>query len=113
MTIRELMRKKLDWQIHGIESIGSCPPIPHYRCVLGIDLEGTTWICQVKYREQERKFLVSFDYETDDQSAFLKDEVVYADDYWEAHKRVYHSKMVNYKDIQNVIADFITEYNIK
>ena len=113
MTTRELMKKRLNWQIHGTEAIGSCPPIPYYRCSLGTDANGTEWICETHYRTQERKFLVRFDYETEEQSAFLKSEVVDAVNYWEAYRRVYHSKLVDYKNIQDVIAEFMTDQNIK
>lgn len=113
MATKELMNKKLDWQTYGYERVGNCPPIPYYETKLGVDLEGKTWFCRTHYREQEHKFLVAFDFRTEDHPLFLRSEVVYADNYWEAHKKVYHSKFVNYKDTQNVIADFITKHNIQ
>lgn len=88
------------------------PPIIEWRRDLGTDKDGRRWVCQCRYREQEKKFLVAFDYETDERSAFLRDEVVYADDYWNAHKRVYHSKLVDYIGIKETVDRFIREQEI-
>lgn len=104
---------KLNWYVHSTMQIGNCPPVPEYRCDLGTGSDGHEWICSSKYREQERKFLVSFDYETEEQSAFLKSEVVDADNYWEAHRKVYHSKLCNYEKIQDVVKSFSDQMGIQ
>lgn len=105
-------RLSLEWEQHGLESLGSNPPISHYRCKLGTDDHGVTWICEARYRYQEKKYLVAFDYETEEQSAFLKREVIDAPIYWKAHQEVYHSKFVAYDEIQKVIRQFIIDHHI-
>lgn len=102
----------LKWEQHGWEAVGSNPPIPHYRCALGIDDHGVTWICEARYRYAEKKYLVAFDYETEEQSAFLKKEVIDAPSYWKAHQEMYHSKFVIYEEVQNVIRQFIIDHHI-
>ena len=100
-------RLNLKWEIVGTEAVGSCCPIPRYRCELGTDEEGDTWFCEARYRYYEKKYLVRFDYETEEQSAFLKSEVLDADNYWRKHDEVYHAKWVGYEDIEKVIREFI------
>lgn len=102
----------LKWEVHGTESLGANPPLPYYRCEIGTDERGITWICEAKYRNKEKKYLVSFDYETEEQSAFLKSEVIEAPSYWTAHREIYHSKLVDYEDVQKVIREFIIEHHI-
>lgn len=107
------MFHKYEWYEHSKMWIGNCPPIPEYRCNLGTDKEGKRWVCACKYREQERKFLVAFDYETDDWSAFLREEVLDAPNYWRAHQEIYHSKLVNYEQIQHVVEAFVEAQGIE
>ena len=109
------MEKRLygKWYEHGKELMGGNPPVTEWRCDLGKGKDGHKWICSCRYRYQERKFLVAFDYETEEQSAFLKNEVVYSENYWKAHERIYHSRFVNYEQINNVVKEFIAEQGIE
>ena len=105
--------KWLKWVEHGRTEMMKWPPIPKYWADLGIGKDGHLWKCSCEYRTQEHKFLVSFDYATEDEEAFLKEEVVYAENYWEAHHRVYHSKYVVYEEIARVIESFEAEHGIE
>lgn len=101
------------WYEHGKMWQGDNPPLTEWRRDLGEGKDGYMWICSCRYRMQERKFLVAFDYETEEQSAFLKDEVVDSENYWKAHHRVYHSKFVNYEQINNTVKEFMAEHGIE
>ena len=105
-------RLNLKWFSVGNECVGANPPITHYRCKLGKDDNNILWLCECKYRYAENKYLIRFDYRTDEQWEFLKDEVIEAEDYWLASKKVYHAKFVKYTDIQNEIRKFIIDHNI-
>lgn len=95
----------LEWKQVGTERIGQNPPMPIFQCEIGRDKNGDMWLCQVQYREQERKFMVLFDKNvfTDDGCPFLRHEVVYADSYWSAMRGYHKMELVDYKDIQNVV----------
>lgn len=109
------MFSKYDWKQYGAEAIGNNPPKPLYQCEIGKDGSGIAWLCRVKYREQERKFMVWFDKDilTDDGCPFLRDEVIYADNYWQAMRDYHKMALCNYEEIQNVIARFIDENSLK
>lgn len=92
----------LEWEIYGSYSRKNSPPLPVWQTVLW-EKDGVKQLCRVQFREQERKFMVYFD--TDDYS-FHREEVIYADDYWKAHKQFYHTVWVDYEDIANAIEQF-------
>lgn len=102
----------LKWEQVGWEAMGANPPIPVHRCELGSDDHGIVWLCEARYRHAEKKYLVAFDYETEEQSAFLKHEVIDAPSYWKAHREIYHSKFVAYEEVQDVIRQFIIDHHI-
>lgn len=93
------------WFVVSEECIGSNPPITTYECVIGKDPKGREWHARAKYREQERTFHVWFDH-MDGEMPFLRNEVVYADNYWGAMKERYHLVKCRYKDIQMVVDEF-------
>lgn len=109
-------RLDLKWEKYGSTSLGSAPPIPHYRCEIGADSYGQTWLCDVHPVGKElEKLLISFDIdaETDDGEPFMRGRVSDAIDYWGAHHAYYHSKYVKYADIESTIRRFIIDYDIE
>lgn len=92
----------LEWEIYGSYSRKNSPPLPVWQTVLW-EKDGVKQLCRVQFREQERKFMVYFD---TDEHSFHREEVIYADDYWKAHKQFYHTEWVNYEDIADVIERF-------
>ena len=109
------MMSKFDWRTHGTEGIGNNPPIPIWECMIGKDKNGDTWLCRVRYRHQERRFIVMFDKDvvTDNDSPFLRDEVVYADNYWQAMRDYHKAILCDYEKIQDVIAEFINKNGVE
>lgn len=111
--------KELKWYEHGSVAIGRNPRIPVSRCEVGIDTEGRLWLCevspQINIHKVTGKWYVKFD-TIDERNgcAFLRDEVTYAPagDYWKKRKEVYHEKIVAYEEIQNIIEDFMNEFEI-
>lgn len=89
------------------------PKLPTYEAHIGNDKTGRKWLCRVKYREQEKKFMVAFDWDDGESTPFLRDEVIYADNYWTAHKTRYFTKWVDYEDIRTVVLEFINDHGLK
>ena len=109
------MMSKFDWRTHGTEGIGNNPPIPIWECMIGKDEKGDIWLCRVRYRTKERRFMVVFDKDvsTDDGFPFLRDEVIYSDNYWQAMRDYHKMTLCNYEEIQNVIARVLDENSLK
>ena len=111
--------KELKWYEQGSVAIGRNPRIPVSRCEVGVDAEGRMWLCevspQININKLTGKWFVRFD-TTDERDgcAFLRNEVTDAPehDYWKKRREVYHEKIVAYEDIQNVIEDFMKEFEI-
>ena len=107
------MNLNLKWTV--VETTGGfgAPPIPTSEAELGTDPDGHLWRVRVKYREQEKRWMVYFDYDPEDGcSPFLRREVVYADYYWEAHRKYYHTRFVDYSAIPDAILKFIGDHDI-
>lgn len=116
-------RNSLEWERQGSERMGQCGfPIDIYRAELGKDKDGRTWLveCKPLTMTGSNKFRLLFDHTeqpneengwTGD-SPFLRNEVVYADDYVSARKRRYRMKEVLYKDIVSTIEKVTDEIGI-
>lgn len=99
----------LKWEQVGTEAVGQNPPMPIFQCEIGRDKNGDMWLCEVRYREQERKFMILFDKNVydDNGSPFLRHDVVNADSYWSAMRNYHMMTLCDYKDIQNVVREVI------
>ena len=97
-------------------------PIDIYRAELGKDKDGRTWLVECKSLAMRGSgmFRLSFDHTEEPNeengwtgdSPFLRNEVVYADDYVSARKRRYRMKEVPYKDIVSTIERVTDEIGI-
>lgn len=104
------------WKVVGTRSTCGNPPLNTYEATLGVDGNGKTWLCQVNHDMHDgfKTFLVNFDTDecNDNGSPFLRDTVVYADNYWKARKEYHHMVRCEYKEIMNVVEEFIKNHNI-
>lgn len=97
------------------QGLGADVPIPTYETTLGKDPEGNTWLCRVKFDVFVRQqWMVMFDTNQDEpDTPFLREEVVYADNFWAAHVKRYHTRYdSNYQHIGAIIDSFIEEHQI-
>ena len=121
----------LNWEIVGRRGMGSLPMLNTYQSDIGRDADGRMWMVRVEYRLQEKKFMVWFDndseyevdlsdstkydndgYRTSWSDPFLRPEVIYSKNYWRSHDQFYHTKMVDYENISEVIEGFVNERNL-
>ena len=116
-------RNNLEWERQGSERMGQSGfPIDIYRAELGKDKDGKTWLveCRPLAMRGSRNFQLLFDHTEEPteengwtgDSPFLREEVIYADDYVSAKKRRYRMKEVPYKDIVSTIERVTDEIGI-
>lgn len=106
--------KILKWEKVQSTAYGNNPPIIAHQAILGEDSNGDVWMCRVEFRKDRNMFMVWFDKDVEeDDLPFLRDSVLYADNYWKAHQRVYHTVYCQYDHIRNIIENFIVEKGIK
>lgn len=114
------MNERLEWKI--VEGAGSyhAPMIWTQESVIGKTPDGSeVWSCRSVYHPKENKFSVWFDndkeyelrgdfdgYRTMWSTPFLRTEVVYADNYWQARKEFHHEQFCSYDEIPKVIEVF-------
>lgn len=101
-----------DWKVVEQERSAGGIPIATYEAELGTDPNGDKWFCRCGYYDRKHKFRVRFDYD-DGGCRFLRDEVVYADDYRQACRDFYFEQFVEYEQIGRVIENFIADKRIK
>ena len=116
---------KLKWRDIGGYGVGFAPPIRVWLATLGVDATGKTWLCRVSpdMHSGYTKYLVEFDFNgcmdnDDDDTPFLRDRVVYAEEYyeeeyWNARIKTYNTKIVFYKQIDSVIQQFCISHGIR
>ena len=107
--------KRLEWKPFGSDAKGNNPPNVGHQAILGEDPEGNVWMCRAQFREERNLFMVWFDkdVETDNDSPFLRNDVVYASNYWKEHQCVYHTAFCLYSQIRGIVENFIVEKGIK
>lgn len=107
--------KILKWEKVQSTAYGNNPPIVTHQAILGEDSNGDVWMCRVEFRKDRNMFMVWFDkdVETDDDFPFLRNDVVYADNYWKAHQRIYHTVFCQYGQIRDIVELFMRENGIK
>lgn len=101
-----------EWKAVEQERTAGCVPIVTYETELGTDQDGKKWFCRCGYFDRKHKFRVFFDYD-DGGCRFLRDEVVYADDYWQARRDFYFEQFVEYKQIVETIEKFMESKGVR
>lgn len=103
---KPVFTNSFEWVTVGGYSRYNCPPLPTWETKIG-EVNGVKWMCRVQYRETRKKFMVYFDNNIEaDDSPFLRDAVVNAEEYWKAHQEVYHTVLCDYEDIPKAISHF-------
>ena len=125
--------KRYTYKQDGSSSTNGNPMLPNYRVELGKDANGKEWLCHISPTGQLKHLVWNVDFDTTDEywvkkqpewegcedaeeysSPFLRPEAVYCEyPRWaEMHKKVYHRKTVEYKDIHKMITEFVEENGI-
>ena len=87
-------------------------PMPTFTAQIGTDADGKAWFACVKFKPNSPQYELMFDYSEDGETPFLKDCVVYAQDYSGAIDKHYHRHFIKYDDFNRVVSDFMEEYGI-
>lgn len=116
-------RNKLEWKWQGSQSTGQNGfPLTIYRAELGKDEQGRTWMveCTPMMMYGGNTFRLLFDHNEEPNedngwegdSPFLRDEVIYADNFMKAQKERYHMREVVYSEIVRTIEAVTDEIGI-
>ena len=120
------MELKLKWETAEKEASWNCPWIVTHESVIGKTDDGKTWSVRAKFRPECSKFMVWFDHDgiyevygdfdgerTRNSTPFLRTEVIYAGDYWKAHREFYNTKFCDYDDIPSTVKAFAVSKGIR
>lgn len=107
----------LEWKVRERMELLNFPPVITYQCVIGNDDKGNTWLCQARmllkdqYKGNGNKWMLKFD--IDGETAFMRDEVLEAENYWEEAEKAYHIKCSDFDNIVSEISNFKAEHHIR
>lgn len=98
------------WKLNYYTQNGGYP-VPTFTAKIGENSDGV-WYVRVKYIMESAMQEISFDYSVDGESPFLKDEVVYAEDYVKAYNETYHTKRIKYNQFNREVEQFMALHGI-
>ena len=120
------MALKLNWERAEMQRSWNCPWIVTHESVIGKSDDGKTWSVRARFSPERKEFMVWFDHDgiyevhgdfdgegVRNSIPFLRTEVVYADNYWTAHKKFYNTKFCDYDEIPSVVEAFAVAKGIR